>query len=171
MAQIDISNWKEFKVGELFEITKPVPRVQSDYAKGDIPFVASGSENNGVQKYCAPLKNDVLEKGHCITVSPVDGYAFYQPNDFLGRGGAGSSINILRNSHLTKESAIFICTIIRKVCQKYSYNQMCSASKLALERIKLPINQKGEPDFEYMENYIKDIEGRLRTNLGLLKTM
>lgn len=168
MNKICIKDWKEFRIDALFTICKPAPRVQTQYEDGNVPFVASGSENNGVQKYCTPLQNDILEKGNCITVSPVDGYAFYQESDFLGRGGAGSSINILRNDKLNKYNALFLCTIIRRVCSKYSYNQMCSASKLSAEKITLPITNSGEPDYFYMEEYMKSIIKKQRNNLDAL---
>jgi hypothetical protein len=31
-------------------------------------------------------------------------------------------------------------------------------NKLKRQKIMLPINEKNEPDFEYMENYIKNLE-------------
>ena len=151
MKKIDITEWKEYRIGDLFSISKPLARVQTAYEEGEIPFVASGSENNGVQKYCTPINNEQLEDGNCITVSPVDGYAFFQTTSFLGRGGAGSSINILRNPQINKKNALFICTMIRRVCSKYSYSQMCSASSLANESISLPATSDGTPDWQYME--------------------
>lgn len=49
-----------------------------------------------------------MDKGNCITVSPVDGSAFYQETDFLGRGGAGSSILMLYNADINKYSGLFL---------------------------------------------------------------
>ena len=162
---IDISNWKFFKIGDLFTIDKPAPRVQTQYEPGVVPFVASGNDNNGIQKYCKPKEQETLDKGNCITVSPVDGYAFYQEKEFLGRGGAGSSINILRNDKLNKYNALYLCTLIRIVCSKYSYTQMCSSSKLKSEKIPLPVLDDGTPDWEFMENYIRNIEQKQIQNL------
>lgn len=171
MNKINITGWNSFEIGKLFAISKPAPRVQTQYEEGDVPFVASGGDNNGVQKYCSPREEDVLEKGNCITVSPVDGCAFYQENDFLGRGGAGSSINLLRNEHLNKYSALFVCTMIRRVCGKYTYSQMCSASKLSSEVISLPSMPDGTPDWQYMENYIQQIEKKQRNNLQIINNL
>ena len=81
-------------------------RSQSDYEEGEIPFIASGNYNNGVLKYLMPKDNEVLDKGNCITVSPVDGSSFYQKEDFLGRGGAGSSIILLYNDHLNEKNIV-----------------------------------------------------------------
>ena len=53
-----------------------------------------------------PKKEEVLDKGNCITISPIDGSAFYQETAFLGRGGASSSILILYNSSMNKYSGL-----------------------------------------------------------------
>ena len=171
MGKIDVTTWKQFKIKELFSIERPSSRVQTSYEDGEIPFVASGNENNGIQKYCKAKNNESLDKGNCITVSPVDGYAFYQENDFLGRGGAGSSINILRNPNITKYNALFLCTLIRKVCSKYSYSQMCSSSKLGEEFLPLPVLENGHPDWEYMDNYMRKIEKHQIDNLKQLRNI
>ena len=76
--KISCLSWQEFQADALFQIERPNARVQTDYENGDIPFIASGSENNGVQKYCSIRNNESLDKRNCITVSPVDGYVFYQ---------------------------------------------------------------------------------------------
>ena len=152
-----------FKIGELFSIERPKARSVSNYESGEIPFIASGSFNNGVEKFVAS-KNEELDKGHCITISPVDGYAFYQENDFLGRGGAGSSILILRNSALNKYNAMHICTVIRKVCSKYNYSNMCSAAKLREDEILLPTDANGTPNWKFMENYMMELQKNQRDN-------
>ena len=155
--KVDIKDWKEFKIGCLFEIDKPIARVQTKYFDGETPFVASGNYNNGVLNYVQPETNEVLDKGECITVSPVDGSAFYQPVDFLGRGGAGSSILILRNNKINRFNAQFICTAIRITFSKYVYNDMGTGGKLKDEIIKLPADSKGQPDWIFMEKYMKEL--------------
>lgn len=102
MGKIDTSKWEPFKIRSLFTVKRPVARSQSKYDDGDVPFVASGNYNNGVLKYLCPKTGEILDKGNCITVSPIDGSAFYQKNDFLGRGGAGSSIIVLYNDSINE---------------------------------------------------------------------
>ena len=41
---------------------------------------------------------------------------------------------------------------------KYVYNDMGTATKLKKELIKLPANEKGEPDWNYMEQFMRGIE-------------
>lgn len=169
MSKIDVTSWKEFVIGDIFEIKSPISRSQSKYEEGDIPFVASGNYNNGVLKYLKAKENEKLDKGNCITVSPVDGSAFYQEKDFLGRGGAGSSIILLYNSNLDLYNGYFIATIIRKVCEKYLYNNMGNKGSIKNEKIKLPVDSKGQPNFLYMTEYMKNLETSVSSSLTKLE--
>lgn len=161
MNKIDTSSWKEFKIGDLFMVSRPASRSQADYENGNIPFVASGNYNNGVLKYLQPKENEKLEKGNCITVSPVDGSSFYQKDDFLGRGGAGSSIILLYNDNLNLYNGYFIATVIRNVCSKYLYNNMGNKDSIKEEKIKLPVDDTGNPNWLYMEEYMTNLETRV----------
>lgn len=154
---IDISSWKEFLVGDLFDVSRPSSRSSQSYEEGNMPFVASGNFNNGVTAYLQPKDDNDYDEGGCITVSAVDGYAFYQKDKFLGRGGAGSSIMMLRNDNLNELNGKYICTLIRKACNDWEYSNMGNKDKLADTVIWLPITSTGEPDWEYMESYMKAV--------------
>lgn len=168
MNKIDTSSWKEFKIGDLFMVSRPASRSQADYENGNVPFVASGNYNNGVLKYLQPKENEKLEKGNCITVSPVDGSSFYQKDDFLGRGGAGSSIILLYNDNLNLYNGYFIATVIRNVCSKYLYNNMGNKDSIKEEKIKLPVDDTGNPNWLYMEEYMTNLETRVSYSLTKL---
>lgn len=154
---IDASGWSEFKIGNLFDVSRPSARSSQNYDEGDMPFVASGNFNNGVTAYLQPKNDNDYDKGDCITVSAVDGYAFYQKDNFLGRGGAGSSIMMLRNDNLNELNGKYICTLIRKACNDWEYSNMGNKDKLADTMIWLPITSTGEPDWQYMEDYMRNI--------------
>ena len=170
MNKIDTSNWGEFKIGDLFHISRPVSRSQTKYDEGEIPFVASGNFNNGVLKYVNPKDEDCLDQGNCISVSPIDGSAFYQEKDFLGRGGAGSSIILLYNENLNIFNGYFIATVIRCICKKYAYSDMANKDIISNEKIKLPINKDGEPDFAYMEQYMQNRAAAVSDSLMALQS-
>ena len=157
ISALDEKEWKEFRLGKLFEISRPKARNKDHYEMGDIPFVASGATNNGVMKCCKPHMDEQLDTGNCITVSPVDGSSFYQPIDFLGRGGAGSSILMLRNNNLNLFRGEFMARMVQQTCSKYSYGHMGNKDSIKRERIMLPVNAAGEPDYEYMEQYAKNM--------------
>ena len=170
MKQIDTKQWKEFVIKDLFTVKRPSARSQANYEDGNVPFVASGNFNNGVLKYLQPKENEILDSGNCITVSPIDGSSFYQEDDFLGRGGAGSSIILLYNPNLNLYNGYFIATVIRTVCRKYAYSDMANKDTIGAEKIKLPVDETGNPDFSYMESYMKNLELAVSSSLTDLRS-
>ena len=152
-----ITKWGEFQIGKLFKVRRPKARSEKDYTLGDIPFVASGNFNNGVTKCCAISINEQIDRGNCITVSPVDGSSFYQSIDFLGRGGAGSSILLLYNDYINQYSGLFIAQMIRQTCAKYCYGKMGNKDSIKREKIMLPVDEFGNPDYVFMEQYTKAV--------------
>lgn len=150
--------WKIFIIGDLFSIKRPIARNKDHYENGNVPFVASGSGNNGVMKCCKPHKNEELDNAGCITVSPVDGSAFYQLYNFLGRGGAGSSILMLYADNINLYNGQFIAKMIANTCAcKYTYGHMGNKDSIKRERIMLPVDDNDEPDYQFMEDYMKEL--------------
>lgn len=163
MKKIKIDDWKPFEIEKLFTVKRPKSRSVKKYNEGEIPFVSSGNYNNGVDSYREPIDDEDLDKGNCITVSPVDGSTFYQPKDFLGRGGGGSSIMLLYNDNLNKFNGLFIASVIRESLKiKYQYNDMGSSDSIKKENILLPALDDETPDWNFMEEAMKRLETRER---------
>jgi hypothetical protein len=155
------SNWKEFVIGDLFDAKRPTSRKEDDYNNGEIPFIASGGINNGVTKFCIPKNGEALDNGNCLSVSPVDGRCYYHPYNFLGRGGAGSSVILLypRNFFMDRYIALFISkAITQTTTTKYSYGHMASLDRIKKDKIYLPIDENGDIDFTFMSAFMKDVE-------------
>ena len=167
--KVDTREWREFRVGELFDIKRPAARSEKKYCEGEINYVSSGAFNNGVANKLMPLPNELLDRGGCITVSPLDGSSFYQEEDFLGRGGSGASILILYNSHLNRNNALFICSVIRSSANGFGYTDLLNGENLKSLTIKLPMDKTGQPDWAYMEKYMRKVEERVKATIGELK--
>ena len=161
--RLDDREWGTFYIGDMFIVKRPAARNKDDYVEGTVPFVASGSVNNGVLKCCEPHAEERLDEAGCITVSPVDGSAFYQPYDFLGRGGAGSSVLMLYKKGINLYSGQFIARMIAQTCSvKYNYGHMGNKDNIKRERIMLPVTEDGEPDYQFMEDYTRELMERKR---------
>ena len=149
--KIDTTNWKSFKIKDVFtcETTKSL---KNHDIFGDILYISRSSYNNGVTKK-VDISDYKLIQGNCITIGAEGLYAFYQDENFA----TGIKVYTLRHNRMNKYNAFFITTILNKSIYKYSYGRARILDKIKEEKILLPINQKGEPDFEYMENYIKSL--------------
>lgn len=155
MKSLEELNWTQFHIGDIFTVERPAARNKDNYEQGIVPFVASGAVNNGVLKCCCPKENEALDRRNCITVSPVDGSAFYQAFDFLGRGGAGSSVLLLRSPQNELSSGQFISRMISQTCSKYTYGHMGSKESIKREIIQLPTFSDQNPDYQYMAEYVE----------------
>lgn len=166
MTNLSLNNkdWRAFVISDLFDARRPTSRKEDDYNNGEIPFIASGGINNGVTKFCSPKNGEILDKGNCLSVSPVDGSCYYHPYNFLGRGGAGSSVILLypKNFSLDRYIALFISKAITQTTAiKYSYGYMASLDRIKKDKIYLPVNANEEIDFLFMSSFMKQKEQQI----------
>lgn len=90
------------------------------------------------------------------------GYTTYQDDDFIGM--YGKTICAYHNK-LNVYNGIFIETILDTERPKYSFGRSWTGSRLYQTQIKLPAkeskDEKGnityDPDWQYMEDYIKSL--------------
>ncbi|MDE6493376.1 MAG: restriction endonuclease subunit S [Bacteroidales bacterium] len=158
---LNSKDWRAFVIGDLFDAKRPINRKEDDYNNGKTPFIASGGMNNGVTKFCTPKNDEALDKGNCLTVSPVDGSCYYHPYNFLGRGGAGSSIILLyaKNFSLDRYIALFISKVITQTTvNKYCYGHMASLDRIKKDKIYLPVTANEEIDFQFISSFMKQKE-------------
>ena len=153
---IDVSGWGEFRVGDLFDMSLSKDDIQpKSIIEGNIPLISSGKTNNGIVAYIQDDKA-TIQKANTITVD-MFGKAFYQVNPYYcvshGR------VNILTSKFdMNEYIGMFVAIAIEKVSnEKYEFDSMCTGTKLAEDIIKLPITSTGQPDWQYMEDYMRKI--------------
>lgn len=172
MNKINIDNWKEFKISYLFDVVLSKGDIQAKKAAdGTIPLVSSGKFNNGICKYIAEGDGKAeIFNGNVITTD-MFGKSFYQQTSFYAVSHGRVNILIPR-FELNKNIAIFLVSIFDSTfLEKYSFSGMCNQTELNKEVIKLPATQTGEPDFQYMEDYIKNVEELQNRNLQIIKSL
>lgn len=154
---LNTNEWKEFNVGELFDISLSSGDLKIDNCDvGNTPLISSGSTDNGIVGYIENGDSKAqLFSQNKITVDMFCN-AFYQYQDFYcvshGR------VNILTPKFkMNPFIALFIATLINKEGFKYSYGRAVYSSEISRMVIKLPVDSKGVPDWKFMEDYIKYI--------------
>lgn len=149
--------WKVFSIEDIFRVESVKGKPATNYELGDIPYVTTSSQNNGVNNF-VDSKNS-FSNGKAISVDPIAGKAFYHDYDFIGRGGAGSAINLLYNSNLDKYNGQFICTALERVStEKASYGLQLNGLRLKNTKLILPVDRNGNPHWKYMSQFMKKIE-------------
>lgn len=170
---LNVAKWKEYKLTDLFIVKGGFYNKKPEHSvEGNIPFLASTENNNGITEYYSidDIKtwdkvgnidntlNNKLYEGNCIAVT-VNGSvcnAFYQKETFT----CSHDITALyvKNHILTYEQALFICSIIMKEKYRWSYGRKPhDLKKFGRSVIKLPITSEETPDWKFMETYIKTL--------------
>ncbi len=150
--------WKEFRIGDLFEVKKVLGKPIENYKNGRIPYISTSSQNNGLINFI-DCEEKILSAKNAISIDPIKGTSFFHMYNFLGRGFSGASINNLYNEKLDKNNGLFVSKCIEKTSFfKASYGNLFNSNRLINAKILLPVLENGEPDYDFMENYIHELE-------------
>ena len=145
---------KCFRLSDLFKIRKGKRIVVSkETARGNCPFISATDKNNGISEKLDLTPN---QDGNTITVSYDGsvGEAFYQAKPFW----AADSVNVLYPKvNLNSFIAMFLITMIRKEKYRFSYGRKWHKERMEESTIKLPVDKNANPDWQFMEAYIKSL--------------
>ncbi len=147
-------NWLSFNMTDLFHVKGSKTTSILELVAGDsgyFPYVTTQATNNGVEGFFSHATED----GGVLTVdSAVVGYCSYQKIQF---SASDHVEKLVPKFPMNDFVAMFLVTIINMEQYRYNYGRKCSQKRLKKSTIKLPVTAEGNPDFEYMENYIKSL--------------
>lgn len=146
--------WKSFNIGDLFHVkgSKTTPQSQLDkIGIGKYPYITTQATNNGTEGFY----DYFTEKGNVLTIdSAVIGYCSYQLLPF----SASDHVEVLTPKFsMNPYTAFFLMTIFNKEQYRYSYGRKASQKRLKSGIIRLPATTDGDPDWLFMEYYIKSL--------------
>lgn len=166
---IDVSEWKEFSITDFFDLSLPKGDLQvKKVEEGDIMLITPSNSNNGLLQRISADSKSTRYKANSLTVD-MFGNAYYHAEDFFVT--AHGHVNVLLPKVTINEyTGKFIATAIRTMfLDKYGFSEMCTLKVLKAESIRLPVTRKGDPDWQYMEDYMKDIIKQAEESLSALK--
>lgn len=148
--------WKEFFISEIFaQIQRGKRLTKNHQIVGHVPYVSSTSVCNGVDNF---INN---EKGvrffeNCLTLanSGSVGSIFFHEYKFV----ASDHVTALRLEQSNKYIYLFLSGLIKRLEEKYSFNREINDKRIQREKILLPVDSVGCPDWQFMENYMRKIE-------------
>lgn len=150
---LDISQWGRFECEKLFDVTRGELVCLNDLLEGDTPVVSAFGNFQGIQYYLdvdAPYSNT-------LTVSfngSGTGYCAYHEYSFNANSDCGVLIPKFK---MNKYIGLFLATCINYFSYKYMYGRKMTNDRILKEVLVLPIDNFGNPDWTFMENYIKSL--------------
>lgn len=160
---LDEKEWKPFSIVDLFSSIIPGKGKGLNHLKkvcaDGVNYIGATNRNNGVlccveeDTYSRPM---ILE-GNCIGFikngDGAAGFAIYKAEQFI------STSDVLYGyaDWLNKFTGLFFVVAQDKIEHKYSHGYKRNKEHLAGDKVMLPVIDFGEPDYEYMEQYSKNM--------------
>jgi hypothetical protein len=154
----DVTQWIEFDFNKVFDFKRGTRLTTLDQNDGDIAYISSTKTNNGIDNYVTPPDYmTVYNNAMTINNSGSVGYVFFHTYNFVCSDHC-TVISIKDKSvNLNEYIAIFLKPIIESMKPKYNFAREISDYRLNREKILLPADKQGNPNWIYMENYIKSL--------------
>lgn len=151
-----VSEWKEFKFPELFDVQRGKGRTLRDAKnhKGNTPYIGSSEINNGITCWC-DFEPTYPGKVLTIATSGSVGATFYQEQSFCS--GPNIAIISLRNKEMNLPVGLFLSTCFNQQRKFYSYGRVLGIRRIQELTLTLPVTSEGQPDYDLMERYINSL--------------
>lgn len=158
MSLIDTSQWNAFRIEDLLGPAKHgnwIDPKSLDENKGGYQIVSASTINNGVsvKRYSAPNEKYIVP-AKVITWGKQSPFFAYQKEPSI----SGQGVYYYDVSQRTPQQALFLCGVMQsRIAGKYNYQDCLIGSKCDEEKIFLPQNASGDPDWAYMDSFMGKI--------------
>lgn len=168
MMRLDDREWKVFSLtgeGGLFPIHATSTGIDGvklkDGNDSALPYITRTETNNGIAKFISAKNLEYgKDAGGCITIGLDTQTAYWQPVDFV----TGQNIHVLRSDKLNYYSYQFITVILRQQMKsKFNWGgNGATLGRLKKLKIMLPVTEDGQPDYEFITAYMRELDGLKR---------
>lgn len=160
--KVNTREWGEFRVGELFEvkISKSVDKGGLEFAEdGEYDFIGRTPLNNGIQGRLNKLKFEANQEGTYSIAQIGMHVCQYRERKWYASQNIFVLTPFAEKSHKANK---FIATVITRYLNcaygEDTYATYPTAKTLPHLKIKLPVDKTGQPDWAYMEEYMRKVE-------------
>lgn len=149
-------SWHLFTVCKIVDVHsgRDYPKIQR--SKGVTPYVGSSSKTNGVTdniKTNELTPNNFAKGVVSVARNGSVGYSFYHPYLAYFSG----DVRYIESSHLNIYTGLFLTQAIMSQKSQFAYGFKLGTERLKNLKISLPIDDDCNPDWNFMEKYIRSL--------------
>lgn len=160
LAHFNELKWKEFRIGDLFDILTSKKRFDANKIKilneGKYPYIVRTSLNNGIKGYLNESE-EFLNDENTISFGQDTATMFYQSKPYF----TGDKIKIVKykNGLFNKINALYFLTVMNKSFVNFSWGSSSfNVDMIKDQTIMLPVTSDGSPDYAFMETFISAVQ-------------
>jgi restriction endonuclease S subunit len=155
MLSLKDREWSDFLITEIFDISPGKRLIKADMKEGNRPFVGATDSNNGITNFVSntntSLDSNILGVNYNGSVVET----FYHSYECV----FSDDVKRFKVKNTPNEYIyLFLKTTIVQQKAKYAYGYKFNEQRMSRQSILLPVDKKGNPDWRFMENYIRERE-------------
>ncbi len=163
MKRIKDFEWKAILLSDIFDFDKGNQNNMGAMQNGNIPLVSAKKCDNGYKAFISE-NGKRLYDGHCITLNNDGdggaGLAYYQPTKMALDSHVTA---LIPKIPMSKYAMLFIARSISKQRSLFGHGRSINSARLRIFRLMLPMDENNQPNYAFMEAYMKSVEKRLLT--------
>ncbi|MDR2426966.1 MAG: restriction endonuclease subunit S [Endomicrobium sp.] len=142
--------WREFQIGGLFTVERGKRLINSNRKTGNLAYYSAAESNNGLTDF---INNPLFTTANKL-IHTTFGDVYYVKNKFT----ASDEITILDNEKLNRYVGLFLSKVMNNNKNKFAFGYKAFTERVKRQTILIPVDNNGNPDYAYMENYMRNIE-------------
>lgn len=182
MYKYHLSNvdWMQFSLSSIFDIKDGYYNKKPPIEGGRIPFLSATQYNNGISTFYTEeiilaydkvgekTSKDIDKRifdGNCLTITNNGsvGNVYYQVEKFTCSHDVTPIY--LKEYKLNSSLAKFLIQMLEQSGKSFEYAKKWRPKRMRKSRLLLPVDKKGNPNWHFMEGYIKERENKKRQDL------
>lgn len=159
MASFDLErrNWREFFFEDVLSIDSGKRLTKADMQEGVRPFVGASDSNNGITFFTSSVNESLDSNVLGVNYNGSVGFSFYHPYEALFSDDV-KRVKWLDTKHNNRYTLLFLACIIHQQKNKYAYGYKFNGQRMKRQKILLPVDSLGYPDWGFMKAYMKHQE-------------
>ncbi|WP_322353819.1 restriction endonuclease subunit S [Paratractidigestivibacter sp.] len=156
VPSLNEKEWQPISISSIFTLVRGREGNMAKMEAGTVPLISAKSAGNGLKGFVGNPKNIV--QGNCITLNNDGdggaGLAYYQPASMA----LDTHVTALQPKvPMSKWSMLFISRCLSGLHGFFGHGLSISNPRAARIKVMLPVTSAGKPDYEYMEQYTKNM--------------
>ncbi len=162
MMRLDEREWKPVPIVDIFDRFEPGKGKGLNHleqVEHGVSYIGATNRNNGVLCFIKDTNDSrkMMQEGNCIGfIKNGDGsagYAIYKQELFVST----SDVIYGYASWLNPYTGLFFVAAQDMIENKYSHGYKRNAQHLKGDRVMLPVTDDGKPDYQFMEDYMREL--------------
>lgn len=166
-GKIKSIKWEPFFMEDIFNIYSSVRLTNADKTRGNRPFIGATDSNNGITSFVGNINSSLDDNVLGVNYNGSVVENFYHPYKAI----FSDDVKRLHTKDINgnKYVYLFLKNAILKQKVKFEYGYKFNGERMSRTKIMLPTDDKGQPYYSYMEEYMRLKERELLLNYIDLK--